>query len=189
MATARALADQARRLVRDAAEVLAPTTARQPGLRTALSSQATQMAAHGGPETVIRQSGRLPALDPAVHVAVVRATQRVLALLREARAVAAVVHLDAVGSEVRVSVRADELLTSGHDATGPAVLIGLREAQAWLSAVGGSLEIVHDEPVRRLVVRAPAGLRRPERPTPAIREESREVVVPLDVTRSVSPLS
>ncbi|MBK5307703.1 MAG: GAF domain-containing protein [Frankiaceae bacterium] len=179
IASSRLLAEQARGLVRHATEALAPTTARQPSLRTALTSQAQQMYAHGGPETVIRQAGRLPSLDPGVQVAVVRATQRVLSLLREARAAAALVHLDAVGSEVRVSIRAEELLTSGQDAAGPQVLVGLRDAQAWVSAVGGSLDIVHDGPVSRLVVRAPAGLRRPERPSPAPGQRSREVVVPL----------
>jgi hypothetical protein len=179
LASARLQAEQTRGLIRHATEALAPTTARQPSLRTALTSQAELVYAHGGPETVIRQAGRLPSLDPGVQVAVVRATQRVLSLLREARAAAAVVHVDVDGSDVRVSIRAEALLSAGHEAAGASVLTSLRDAQAWLTAIGGSLEIVHDGPVSRLVVRAPAGSRRPERPTPAPGQRSREVVVPL----------
>jgi hypothetical protein len=179
IATSRALAEQARGLIRHATEALAPAAARQPTLRTALTSQAKQMYANGGPQTVIRQAGRLPSLDPAAHVAVVRATQRVLSLLRDARAAAAVVHLDTDGSAVRVSIRAEELLSAGQDTAGSLVLVGLRDAQTWLAAIGGSLEVVHDGPVSRFVVRAPAGSRRPERPSPAPGQRSREVVVPL----------
>jgi hypothetical protein len=178
-ASARLLAEQARRLLRDATEALVPTTARQPSLRTALASAAKQVFAHGGPWTVVRQSGRVPALDPAVQVAVVHATQRVLAVLREARAAAATVHIAAADREVTVSVRADDSLTVRLDTAGSGTLASLRDARAWLSPIGGSLEIVHEESVNRFVVRAPAGSRRPERPCPAIREESREVVVPL----------
>jgi hypothetical protein len=187
LASARLLAEQARRLLRDATEALAPATARQPSLRTALASGAKQVFAHGGPGTVVRQSGRLPALDPSVQVAVVHATQRVLAVLREARAAAATVHIEAGDREVTVSVRADDLLTAPLDTAGPGTLANLRDARAWLSPVGGSLEIVHDDSVNRFVVRAPAGSRRPERPSPARREESREVVVPLGVSRRNSP--
>lgn len=179
VAAARLLAEQARRLLRDATEALAPTTARQAGLRTALTATAKQLFAQGGPEAVVRQSGRLPALDPAVQVAVVRATHRILALLRENRAVAVAVHLEADAGDVTVTVRADQVLGASVDADGPNLHATLRDARAWLTPVGGSLAIAHHEPSHRFVVRAPAGSRRPERPSPAIREESREVVVPL----------
>ena len=122
------LLDQARRLVRDATEALAPTTTRQPGLRTALSSSAMQLCAHGGPQTVVRQSGRVPVLDPATQVAVVRATQRLLALLRDAR--------------------------------------------AWLSPIGGSIEMSHDHPAHGFVLRAPTGTRRPAQLTTVPRQRS-----------------
>jgi hypothetical protein len=173
---AEALVGQARRLLRDATEVLAPATARQADLRPALTAMARQIGAHGGPETVVRQTGRAPVLDPAVQVSVVRATQRVLALLREIRAVAAAVHIETGERDVVVTVRADELVAAAQDG-GAGLLATLRDARGWLSPVGGSIEIVRDAPPHRFVVRAPTGASRPERPSPAIRQESREVVV------------
>ena len=164
--------DQARRLVRDATEALAPTTTRQPGLRTALSSSAMQLCAHGGPQTVVRQSGRVPVLDPATQVAVVRATQRLLALLRQARAVAATVHIDAGDREVSVRVRANELIAVAADTGGSGLLATLRDARAWLSPIGGSLEMSHDHPAHGFVLRAPTGTRRPAQLTTVPRQRS-----------------
>jgi hypothetical protein len=66
------------------------------------------------------------------------------------------------------------------DLNSASLLATLRDARDWLSPVGGSIEITRHDGPHRFVVHAPAGSRRPERPSPAIREESREVVVPLE---------
>jgi hypothetical protein len=162
-AGAEQLVGQVRRLLRDATEVLAPATARQADLRLALTSLAKQIGAHGGPETVVRQIGRAPALDAAVQVAVLRAVQRALALLRELRAVAATVVVDTAQGDLVVAIRADELLAAAAD--GPGLLAALRDARAWLSPVGGSLEISQDDPEHGFVLRAPTGSRQPAHPT------------------------
>jgi hypothetical protein len=157
---AEALLGQARRLLRDATEVLAPEAAPQADLRTALVALGKQSYAHGGPDTLVRQLGRAPSVDAAVQVAVVRAVQRLLALLREARAVAAAVSID-VDIDVVVTVLADELVTATVEPAGSGVFAAARDARAWLSPVGGSLEISHGDPGHRFVVRAPAGAHQP----------------------------
>ncbi|MCW2572921.1 MAG: hypothetical protein JWO88_2979 [Frankiales bacterium] len=156
-AAAEMLVTQARRLLRDATEVLAPTTAPQADLRVALTALAKQICAHGGPDTVVRQIGRAPLLDVAVQVAVLRATQRALALLRELRAVAAVVSVEALDGEVVIAVRADELIAAASEVGAPGLRAALRDARAWLSPVEGSIEISYDAPHHGFVVRAPAG--------------------------------
>lgn len=188
VAAARALNDQARHLVRDAAEALAPSVARQPGLRAALAAATKQIFATGGPETLVRQTGRVPVLDPASQVALLRATTRVLALLRQARAAAAVVHVSGHEREVVVAVRAEEMLKAAQ-LEGPGLLAALRDARGWLSPVGGSIEILRGDPAHQFVMRAPAGVSRPGRvdPPPSPDQDIGEVVVPFDATRPTSP--
>ena len=156
---AEVLVGQVRRLLRDASDALDPTAARQAELRVALTALAKQICAHGGPETVVRQIGRAPVLDAAVQVALVRSAQRVLALLRELRVVAAVVTIESSPDEVVVTLRADELLAAAADS--PGLLSALRDARAWLSPIGGSLEISYADPTHGFVVRAPAGSNQP----------------------------
>jgi hypothetical protein len=154
-AGAEVLVGQVRRLLRDATEVLAPTVAPQPDLRVAVTALAKQVCAHGGPESVVRQLGSAPVLDPAVQVAVMRAVQRVLALLRELRAVAASIAIERSGRDVVVTIRTEELIAAA--AEGPGLLAMRRDVRGWLEPVGGTLEVAYDGPVHCFVVRASTG--------------------------------
>jgi GAF domain-containing protein len=157
-AGAEVLVAQVRRLLRDATEVLAPSAAPQADLRVSLTALAKQICAHGGPECVVREIGPTGVLDPAVQVAVVRAVQRLLALLRELRAVAAFILIERSDGDVVVTVRTDELLAAAGE--GPGLLATRRDVRTWLDPVGGRLETSSDGPGQCLVVRAP--VRAPE---------------------------
>jgi GAF domain-containing protein len=144
---------QVRRLLRDATEVLAPAAAPQADLRVALTALTRQIRAHGGPETVVRALGRAPVLDAAGQVAVLRAVQRILALLRELRAVAATITIERSAGDVVLTLRTDELIAAASD--GPGLLATRRDVRGWLEPVGGTLEVSYDGPVHCFVVRAP----------------------------------
>src|SRR5436190_17344785 len=101
----------------------------------------------------------MPALDVAVQVAVLRAAQRALALLRELRAVAATILVEPIDGDVVITITADELLAAATDGRG--LLPALRDIRAWLAPVGATSEISYDDPHRGLVVRAPAGSNQP----------------------------
>ncbi len=145
VAACRVIADQARRLVRDAATALAPT-GRNPRLRAALVALTDQMFAHGGPEVVVRQAGRLPILEPAVQVALLRATRRLLVLLRDARVPAASIHLEVRGRVIAATLRTEQLLDVSPEPTGSGLHAAVRESRGWLHAVGGEVEVASTHP-------------------------------------------
>jgi hypothetical protein len=178
IAACRIMADRARRLVRDASDALAPT-ARMPRLRSALAALAAQVFAHGGPEVVVRQHGRVPVLEPAVQVALLQATRRLLALLRDSRSAATTVHLEARGHTVVVTLRCEHLLEATADPATPGLHAAMTEARRWMHGIGGDVEVVADPPGCRFEMPAPADSRRPERVSPVPTPEEKGEVVPL----------
>jgi GAF domain-containing protein len=176
-AAARVLVDQAKRLVRDAAGAMSSDDVKQAGLRTALTAMAEQIYALGGPGVVVRQRGRVGQLDPGVQVALVRATRRLLTLLRDQRAATVSVHIETDSQVVVVRLRPGQTLNA-LEADELGAHSALNEARGWLEPLGGTAHLDHEGGNRLFVMTAPTDSRRPERSTPPVhrRDDSGEVL-------------
>ena len=186
LAATRVLLDQSRRLIRDASQSL-DTPSRATQLRAALAEIAERVFAQGGPEVTVRQSGRPLALEPAARLGILRASRRLLNLLREAGAAVAIAHIDWSDASVTVTLRADQLSAIVAHTQDTALHAALRDARAWLFPAGAEVEVIAGSDGSAFEITAPIGLHRSERSTPVRpAEENREEVMPLQSARPSS---
>jgi hypothetical protein len=173
-AQARSLINEARRLVRDAADASRQRRS-GPGLRRALTELCAGVAARTGLAVALTASGRAPALDDAARVALLHAVRSTLHAFDRARAATVTVHATLSPFDVVVCMRADAAPTLALEFAEAGLHATIRHARAWLQPIGGRVDftMVAGEPRFTLAVPMTGAARSRPTLTPARGERPR----------------